>query len=96
MKEFKEYLEPIQSVSKEGINKNHKFAMVQSGGTLGELNRGFFLDRKKIIYTSDNKEELETKAKSWNKSRSKADISYYKIRYSVVPMIASKIKEKHE
>ena len=94
MSKFTEYLEQIQSVSKNGINKDHKFAMVQSGGFIGEFNKGGFIGNKKILFTSDNKEELDTKCQSWIKSRSPVEKSYYKLRYSVVPLNTSKLKEK--
>ncbi len=94
MKEFKEYLEAVQSTSKEGINFEHKFAMVQSGGFIGEINKGNFINQKKVLFTSDNKEELEIKCKSWNKSRSPGEKSYYKLKYSIVPLVKSKVKEK--
>ena len=93
MKEFKEYLEAIQSTSKEGINFEHKFAMVQSGGSIGER-KGYSIDRKMILFTSDNKEELEAKVKNWNKQRTTGEKSFYKIKYSVVPLVKSKVKEK--
>ena len=40
------------------------------------------------------KEELEIKCKSWNKSRSPGEKSYYKLKYSIVPLVKSKVKEK--
>lgn len=93
MKEFKEYLEAVQSTSKEGINFEHKFAMVQSGGSIVER-KGYYIDRKMILFTSDNKEELENKVKNWNKQRTTGEKSFYKIKYSVVPLVKSKVKEK--
>lgn len=84
IKNFNDFLNEDKNNS-EDLTK--PFAMVMSGGSIGEKRPSDILDKKgrKLIKTFDTEELAKETTIRWNKMLSPGEKSHYGIKYSVVP-----------
>ena len=67
------------------IDMKKSFAVTLKGGTIGEQG-GEYIRGERVIETFDTKEEAQIYSKGRNKTLTKGEKSYYKMKYSAVPI----------
>ena len=101
IKDFDGFLnESNERIFEEEIDyKSHQFAIVLVGGSIGATDSFPVFVRGQwgtIVGTSNDKEELKVKAKRMNKYLSPGERKYYRMKYTVVELTRSKVKEIDE